>query len=238
MLPKTSDRSTDALDPIKVLIVEDLGIMQDGFRAIIDQVTDIEIVDIVEDLESALYVLASGLEPDLALIDIQLNGKPTGIDLAKEISRSYPRVAVLMQTLYETEEHVRESVRAGARGMVLKTTRQQEFLRGIREVASGKSYFCKEVANIMLRKFLPQELDQNDNSAVLTPVELTRRETDVLKLIYGEKSTREISEILHISPRTVDTHRRNLLLKTGSGSVVGLVKYAIRHQIYYDPDEF
>jgi len=140
-------------------------------------------------------------------------------------------------TMYDDEEYISTMLQAGAKGYVLKNTGKQELLLGIEKIMGGGTYFSSEATTAMMNRYMGGGSSANgagDSQAARIAsheVPLTRREKEILKLIASELTNQEIADKLFIAPRTVHSHRRNLMQKVGVKNTAGLVRYAIKHEI-------
>jgi len=164
---------------------------------------------------------------DLVLMDIEMP-EMDGIQTTRYLTENFEKVGVLALTMYDDESHIIKMLQVGAMGYILKSTNKKELTEAIKTVASGESYFAKEASEVIMRRFMKKK---TLSKSLAYKVALTRREKEVLKLIAEEFTNNEIAKKLYISARTVDTHRRNLLQKTGVKNTAGLVKYAIQNDI-------
>jgi len=146
----------------------------------------------------------------------------------KELKEKHPAVKVIMLTMHNSSDHIQKLLKAGADGYILKNTGKEELSLGIETVMRGKSFFSREVTEVIMENL------QGKKSRAQAVTELTARETEVLKLIVKELTTHEIAEQLFISPNTVETHRKNLISKLNVKNVAGLVKYALQHGLADD----
>ena len=204
---------------IRLLIVDDHEMIRNGLRAILSEEEDMHVVDFATNGREA--IAACERQPiDVVLMDIMMP-EMGGAMATGSISRRYPETKVLAVTINEQGRYIKEALKAGALGYILKHSSRDEILNAIRTVASGKPYFSGEV--------LARISDEFTKGAKLrdNPV-LTNKEQDVLRLISLEFSNQEIAEHLGCGMRTVDTHKRNLIKKLGVKNVVGLVKFAMR----------
>lgn len=211
---------------IKILLVDDHKIMRDGIKAIITESEDYEVVAEASDGLEALAYLEQH-QVDLIVIDINMPNLD-GVATTKEIKAKSPKTMVLAMSMYVDEQHIVNMLQAGANGYISKDAGKQVLLEALDTIKKGEAYHGKEITKVIMSEFSKtKEEKMKDN-----PIDfLTSRELDVLKLIVEEKSNYEIAEELHISIRTVDAHRRNLLQKTGVKNAVGLTKFALKHGI-------
>jgi DNA-binding NarL/FixJ family response regulator len=214
----------------KVVLVDDHKIIRDGIKALLSGTKEIEIIGECEDGDEIISFL-KGHPADVVLMDINMK-RMNGIDATSELLASFPEVKVVALTMHNEEGYISKILKAGAVGYVLKNTGKNELITAIQTVCEGKSYFGSEVAEIMMSKYLKTNNKPKAQSGFLITIdELTKREIEILKLIAEELTTTEISEKLFISPRTVDTHRRNLLQKLGVKNTAGLVKFALQNAL-------
>lgn len=210
---------------IKILIADDHKIVRDGIIAMLE---DYDEMQVLKEAASGEEVLEICEEADIDLIIMDLNmGEMGGIEATKRVKELYPEIKVLALTMMRDDQKIRDMVQAGAAGYIFKNSGIDELAEAIETVMKGELYFSDEaVYSLITNK--PQEKKENDHKEK----NLTEREVEVLKLICQENTNPEIAEKLYISVRTVDTHRRNLLQKTGARNTAGLVRYAIKHELF------
>lgn len=204
---------------MKLLIADDHGIVRGGLRVLLEQQPDIHVVAEAEDGQQALE-LALQHRPDICVLDVSMP-KLTGLQVALELHRQAPEISVLMLSMHDDDRYLFEALKAGASGYVLKREADQFLVDAVRSVAGGTSFLTNAAQGALVRSWL------NDDAA--TPQEpLSPREQEVLKLIAEAHTNKQISEILHLSEKTVESHRGNILRKLGMRDRVELVRYAIR----------
>lgn len=201
---------------IKVAIVDDHRLFRQGLAVMLAAKEDIEVVEKYESAIDLLKYLAH-TDIDLILLDIDMPDL-SGIEAAPKILQVKPEVKIVILSMHLSGTKIQESIAAKVNGYLLKTTGDEEVAEAIREVMKGKDYFAKEAHAELIESYRRKE----DPAYV----ELTPREKDILKLVCEEMSSQEIADKLFISVHTAETHRRNLLSKTGCKNSVGLVKYA------------
>lgn len=222
-------RSTlPAVGRIPLLLVDDHPVVVEGLKTLLSPETDLPVVAQAHGGEEALRVLAAHPEVRVAVLDLNMPGM-SGTELAAAILAVRPDIYILILSMFHDHASVAEVLEAGCSGYVLKTTNKAELSEAIREVAAGRNYFCQEVAATLLQNIQLPKLRQQP--PVAQAAELTNREREILQLIAREYSNSHIAETLFISERTVETHRKNILTKTNSKSVVGLIQYAMRHKL-------
>ncbi len=197
---------------IRVLLVDDHQLVRRGFRRMLEDETDIEVVGEAGDGQEAVD-LARELIPAVVVMDFALPGM-NGAAAARQILKTAPDTAVLMLSMHSEPNYIRTCLEAGARGYLLKNAVDLELIDAIRKVAAGR-----QVLDPRLEAAVPGE----------NAPELTAREMEVLQLIVNGKSNREIALMLHLSANTVAVHRANLMQTLGIHNTADLVVYAIRH---------
>lgn len=211
---------------INVLIVDDHQMVIDGFRLLLKNTDDIQVVGHAVNAEEA-FVLLEDISPDVVLLDINMPGI-NGIDACKKINSQYPNIKVVAITMHKEGSLIKMMLGNGAKGYVLKNAGKNELVTAIETVHQGKMYLDEASNEIVL-----SAMGNNKKSKVskgLFP-KLSRREKEVLALILEEHTTQEIADKLFISFGTVETHRRNMLIKTGTRNTAGLVKVVLEYEL-------
>lgn len=206
---------------IRVALVDDHQLVRDGLKSILSSIGDVEVVGEAGDGHEAIR-LCGNLEIDVVIMDIAMSGL-NGLDATKRITEKHPQINVLILSMYDSEEYIARSMQQGARGYLLKNAQPQEFEDAIRKVASGAVYLSPEISEQMRRHLIIQRPmgDSLDS--------LSTRQREILQAIAEGKSTKDIAELLSISPKTVETHRGHLMQKLDIHDIAGLVRYAIKH---------
>ena len=204
---------------MKILVADDHGIVRAGIRLLLERQSDLQVVaeasDGVEAVEQALAV-----RPDLCILDV---GMPrlTGLQAAREIRSHLPDARVLMLSMHDDEHYLFEALKAGASGYVLKREADQDLVGAIRAVGSGEAFLTNAAERSIIREWM---VDGSRGPVI----PLTPREEEVVKLIAEAHTNAQIAEILHLSEKTIESHRANVLRKLGMRDRVELVRYAIR----------
>jgi len=214
---------------VKILLVDDHKIIRDGIKAMLFSETDFSIVGECEDGEEVVDFVSVN-EVDVVLMDINMPNM-NGIDATRAVTDLYPGLRVIALTMHNEDGYISKILKAGAMGYVLKNAGRAELIRAINDVMVKGNYFTEEVATIIMSKYMKRNSNARQINQLVSPEDLTKRELEVLKLIAGELTNNEIAGKLFISPRTVDTHRRNLLQKLAVKNTAGLVKFALQHGI-------
>ncbi len=208
---------------VKISITDDHFVVLKGIETLLTDEEHIKVISTNENGQTTLDALKNE-QPDVLFLDINLPDI-NGITLTKTITKLYPSIKIIALTNYDDVSFVKRMLNHGALGYLLKNAHKAELLEAIETVMKGEQYLQKSIE----KKILNQSLGQQESSA-LQP-KLTRRETEVLKAIYEELTTQQISEKLFISPKTVEAHRMNLMSKLGAKNSVGIIKIAIQKQL-------
>lgn len=208
---------------VKIVIVDDHQMFIDGIRSLLKKEKTLNFVHEALNAEKALGYLREH-EVDLLITDISMPGM-SGTELTKIIKEELPQIKVLVLTMFNDPAIINEILQSEAEGYILKNTGKQELMTAISKIMDEGTYYSNEVMNLLLQHNRKKIIETNIKA------ELTARETEILKLVCEEYTTAGIAEKLFISPRTVDTHRKNILEKTHSKTIVGLIKYAFENNI-------
>lgn len=206
---------------IRILLADDHKIVREGIRALLEKQPNMEVVAEAEDGRTAVR-LARDLSPDVVVMDI---GMPAlnGIEATRQIVSELPGVKVVALSMHSNRRFVARMLKAGASGYLLKDCAFEELIRAVRAVAAGQLYLSPEITGVVVENYVRhlQEID-------LAPSDLTPREREVLQLLAEGKSIKQIASTLHVSVKTVGTHRQHLMQKLDIHSTAELTKYAIR----------
>ena len=203
----------------RILVADDHPIVRSGLKKVLDAQPDLEVVGEAQDgAEAVKKALAE--EVDLAILDVSMP-KTTGIQAAAELHKRKPDLRLLMLSMYDSEQFLFESLKAGASGYVLKSAADEDIVDAARATMRGESFLYPSAVNTLVRDYV-------DRGAEEQPDILTPRELEVLKLIAEAHTSKEIAEQLVISVKTVERHRQNILDKLGLRDRVELTRYAIR----------
>lgn len=214
------------MDKIKILLADDHQMFLDGLCALLSQIAYIEIVATVNNGAQLLKKLKT-TKGDLVIADLHM---PVidGLESTKMIRELYPSVKVLGLTMDNELETIQAMLEAGASGYILKNTGKTELELAILQVMKGENYLSQSISaqlaqSLFLKKKAVAETSELDM--------LTERETEILKMVALENSNVEIAEKLYISPKTVETHRKNLMKKIGVRNSLGIYKFALKHKL-------
>ena len=171
--------------------------------------------------------LAASLKPDVVILDLYMP-EMNGLEAARQIRHELPRTEVLVFTMHESEQIIREVLAAGARGYVLKSDAGRQLISAVEALSHHKPFFTAKVSETLLDAYLNSTLTPDEGSVYSA---LTAREREIVQMLAEGKSNKEIGERLSISVKTVETHRANVMRKLGINSIVELVHYAIRNEL-------
>jgi DNA-binding NarL/FixJ family response regulator len=201
------------------LVADDHHIVRSGIRLLLDRQPDLEVVAEAPDgIQAVEQALAS--RPDLCILDVAMP-KMTGLQAAREIRAHMPSVRVLMLSMHDDDRYLFEALKAGASGYVLKGEADQDLVAAIRAVRRGDAFLTNLAERSLIRSWM-------DEGSKGPGTALTPREEEVVKLIAEAHTNAQIAELLHLSEKTVESHRANVLRKLGMRDRVQLVRYAIR----------
>lgn len=210
---------------IRVLLADDHRILREGICALIEDQEDMEVIGEAEDgLETVKKV--AQLQPDVVVMDIAMP-LLNGLEATRQIHRDFPQVNVLILTMHENEEYIRQVLAAGALGYVLKDAAARDLLGAIRTVNQGEAILSPAITRLVIEDYLRWgDIQPEDTTDGLTP-----REREILQLIAEGYTNKEIADILTLSVKTVQSHRGNLMNKLDLHDRGELIKYAIQKKI-------
>lgn len=212
---------------IKIILVDDEVLFRKGISFLLTREKNIEVIfEASNGIELMEFLKGDNPKPDIIIMDLKMP-LLNGIEATKIIRRDMPDIKIIALTSYDSKLFVANMVDVGAVSYVVKNTTPQDLFATINEVAEKGFYYSDYVMNIIQEDVITNKKTKCSFDANF----LTSRELEVLQLICKQKSTVEIGEKLFISPRTVEGHRNNLLLKTESKNIAGLVVFAIQHQL-------
>jgi DNA-binding NarL/FixJ family response regulator len=211
---------------IRVLLVDDHGLLRKGIRSVLTQDPAITIIGEAGDGSEAAR-LAEELEPDVVVMDVAMPGL-NGLDAAAQITRKSKRIGVIVLTMYSDEEYLIRAVSAGVRGYLLKDSAEPDLIRAVKAVAAGNTFFSSAVADTLIDDYIErlQRSDVRDSYELLTD-----REKQVLQLLAEGKTNKDVAIILSLGLSTVESHRLNLMKKLNLHNTAELVLYAVRKKV-------
>lgn len=205
----------------RVLLADDHTLVRSGFRALLEQIDDVEVVAEAADGREALR-LTEEHRPNLVLMDIAMP-ELNGLEAASRITKQFPDVSVILLSMHASEEYVSEALKTGAAGYMLKDAAAVELQLALKAVANGESYLSPAVASRVVAARAQPAGARATGLGRLTP-----RQREILQLIAEGNSTKSIARKLELSVKTVETHRAKLMARLDIHDIAGLVRYAIR----------
>ena len=211
---------------LRLVVADDHALMRRGICDLLETEPGWEIVAQAVNGREAVDAVAR-TRPDVLVIDLAMP-ELNGLTAAREILRSFPRVEIVLLTMHNTDQTIREVLECGARGYVLKSDAEQDLIAAVKAVSQGKPFFTPSVAEVVLKGYLRQ------NARPETPErmqELTTREREVVQLLAEGKGNKEVAVAMRVSVKTVEAHRSNINRKLSIRSTSELVRYAVRNAI-------
>jgi two-component system nitrate/nitrite response regulator NarL len=202
-----------------LFIVDDHQLVVDGLRSLLNNEEKYTIVGCSNQSKEVMARLDE-LSVNILLTDINMP-EMSGVELTRNVKKKYPHIKVLALSMFGERQVIKEMVDAGISGYILKNTGKQELLEALDKLAKGQTFFGEEVTRELMKSFRNSDEESH----------LTNREVEIIRLIECEHSNKKIADLLFISERTVETHRKNIFRKTCTQSIVGLLKYAYDHKI-------
>ena len=217
------------MNPIRIVLVDDHTLVRAGMRALLDKMAGIDVVAEASDGREALRLLGP-IHPDVVVMDIAMRGL-NGLEAASQMKKDAPQVRVIILSMHANEEYVIQALHAGAMGYLLKDAATAELEVAVRAVARGETYLSPVVSKHVITNYLHRVSGGEEGGGHQEPSlgdSLTSRQREILQLIAEGSTTREIAETLHLSVKTIETHRAQLMDRLDIHDIAGLVRYAIR----------
>lgn len=203
---------------IKILIADDHKIVRDGLSGLIRTQKDMEIIGEAENGMTAVR-LASKISPDIVIMDVTMPDL-NGIEASRKIISAVPNTKIIALSMHSDRRFVLGMLEAGVKGYVIKNSAFAELAGAIREVSANKSYLSPGISDIVINAYV--------SGGELKGNALSNREREVLQLLAEGRSVKKISELIHISIKTVETHRRNIMIKLDLKNSADLIRYALK----------
>ena len=214
------------MQPIRILLADDHTMVRDGLRALLDPQRDLTIVAEASDGRECIQ-RAGEHSPDVVMMDIAMP-KMNGIEATRRILAANSSTGVVILSMHQDESYVLQSLKAGAKGFLLKDSPREDILEAIRSVAAGRSFLSRKVSRMLQEDHIEQLRSKGlDDSYEL----LTDREREILQLLAEGRTNKEVASFLSISPTTVETHRGHILRKLSLHGTADLILYAVRKKI-------
>ncbi|MBW2455660.1 MAG: response regulator transcription factor [Deltaproteobacteria bacterium] len=205
---------------IRIMLVDDHQVVREGFRGLLQRQPDMEVVGEAGDGRTGVR-LAEELKPNVVVMDVAMQGL-NGVEATRQVIKQVPDVKVLALSMHPGKRVVGEMLQAGALGYLTKSCALEELVHAVRTVAAGGTYLSSSVEQ-------PDELGGiRPGGAATGKADLSQREREVLQLVAEGMSTKEVAATLHVSTKTIETHRSNIMRKLGIHSIAELTKYAVR----------
>jgi DNA-binding NarL/FixJ family response regulator len=211
---------------LKILVADDHELMRTGVRALIEQEPEWQVCGTATNGQEAVDA-ARKLKPDVVILDMTMP-ELDGLEALREIKRALPNTEVVIFSAHHSEEVIGQLFEAGAKSYIQKSDAGRHLMTAIKSIAEHKPFFTSEISQILFAKFLSGSAGKKQNGQENT---VTSRERDVVRLLAGGNSNKEVANCLGISIRTAETHRATLMRKLGLESLAALVRYAIRNNI-------
>jgi DNA-binding NarL/FixJ family response regulator len=213
---------------LRILLADDHEIVRRGLCSLLQKHEGWEVCGEASDGREAI-AMAEQLKPDVIIVDI---GMPhlNGLDTTRQLLQLDPRFKVIVLTITDSDQVIREALNAGARGFVLKSDAARDLVSAVEALQSKRMFFTPRVNDLVLAGFLDKGHAISRNDAPILPV-LTAREREVTQLLAEGKSSKEVASLLNLSTKTVETHRSNIMRKLNLHSIRDLVVYAIKNNI-------
>ena len=207
---------------VKILLADDHTIVRQGLRSLLEKEPEMEVVGEAEDGRKAMQLVRE-LEPDIVIMDITMPNL-NGIDATHEIVSKFPEVKVIALSIHSNKRFVAGMLKAGASGYILKECLFDELVQAIRAVAGGVSYLSPRITGVVVEDYVEHLVATVDSPLA----KLTDREHEVLQLLAEGRTAKQIALELHVSPKTIESNRHNIMEKLDIHSLAELTKYAIR----------
>jgi len=211
--------------PIRLLLVDDHTILRQGLRRLFEVDGEFQVVGEAKNGREAVD-LARDLKPDVIIMDLAMPAL-NGLDATRRILKAEPGAKVLVLSMYIDDDYVTQALDIGVSGYLLKDAPARELLGAVRTIAKGETHFTPRIPAATVERYRAARVGNGRRG----PVDLTHREREVLKLLAEGHTVRAVAEVLHLSQKTVDTHKTNLMRKLGLHNRVELVKYAIQNKL-------
>jgi DNA-binding NarL/FixJ family response regulator len=207
---------------IKVFLADDHKLFREGVRALLEKEQDMKVVGEADDGRTTVRLMRE-LAPDVVIMDVAMPDL-NGVEACRKIIAQFPHVKVLGLSMHSDKRFVAEMLRAGASGYLLKDCALDELVGAIRAVARNQTYLSPRIAGVVVRDYV----ERLSKKAPSQAPELTPTEREVLQLLAEGKSTKVAAQTLHVTVKTIETHRQHIMAKLGIDSIAELTKYAIR----------
>ena len=213
---------------VQIMIIDDHSIVRRGVRALLEAHPGWRVCGEAGNASDGI-AKAKSLKPDVVVMDVQMPGM-SGVEATRQIAKALPKTGVLVLSIHESEELVRELLEAGARGYVFKSDLDTNLVAGVEALQKGQTYFSSPAGEFILSNYLKDPI-QAKRKFTSPEDKLTARQREVVRLVVQGKANKEVAHILNISVKTAETHRIRAMRKLGLHSLSDLVRYAVRQKI-------
>ena len=207
---------------ISIILVDNHTIIRDGLRRLLEEESDIKVVGEADNGRQAVKIVLEK-KPDIVIMDIAMQ-EMNGIEATRQIKKENPNIKIIALSMHSERQIVVGFLKAGASGYLLKDAESTELVEAIRKVYSGRSYFSQQISDIVLQEISDIKKDTEEIGSAI----LTNRENEILQLIAEGNSVKRIAKVLFISPKTVNSHRANIMDKLNIHNIPELTKHAIK----------
>lgn len=207
---------------LRIVLADDHGVVRLGFKMIIEQQEDMEVIGEASNPDEALVVLRE-VQPDILVTDISMGTEKNGLLLVEQVQESFPGLGVVVLSMHDEQEFLRQALQRGALGYVLKSASDEELIKAIRRAAQGELY----VSEALMGGFVRDSLEGDDPAASA----LSPRETEIVSLAVRGHSNQDIATALSISVKTVESQKTKIMAKLGLKSKPELFEYALAHKL-------
>lgn len=206
---------------IRVVLADDHSLFRAGIQALLTQIDGVDVIGEADNGRKALELVRANT-PDVVLMDIAMP-EMNGLETASRVTKEFPGVRVIMLSMHAGEEYVMQALRAGASGYLLKDAATSELELAVRAVARGETYLTPTISKRVIDDYLMRTTGTSNSTD-----QLTKRQREILQLIAKGYTSKEMAQMLNLSPKTIETHRTQLMKQLDIHDVAGLVRYAIR----------
>jgi two-component system, NarL family, response regulator NreC len=214
------------MDNLRIVLADDHTLFRQGLRRVLEEQAGWQVVAEASDGAEAVRLTLEH-EPHIVILDIAMP-RLNGVEATRQIARRLTDVRVLIVSMYSDDVYITQALQAGARGFILKDSADADLVRAVADLAAGKSHFSPAVTKVVLDDYVRHLADRGVTDRFDA---LSEREREVFQLIAEGRTNKEIAEILHLSPSTVETHRARIMEKLDVHSAVEIVLYAVRKGI-------
>jgi DNA-binding NarL/FixJ family response regulator len=220
---------------LKIFVIEDNRLLRDGITAMINEQSDLKVIASFNEREKSLSEIFQ-LKPDIVLLDLGLRNQ-NSFEIVRNIKQKSPDIKIIVMDLLPSHADILDFVKAGASGFILKDAMVNEFLKTIRDVASGEKVLPLNMTDSLFSQIVDRAINNSHETDLMQAVRMTKREREVIEQIADGLTNKEIGQILHLSPYTVKSHVHNILEKMALHTRVQIATYAGKSKEYKNTSE-